>query len=156
MTLDDLMLGFVAGVRTALPGVSVYDGPIVTGASPNLVVMIGHSDTLDEPGARIEDPADGAESLPEWMQADVITVVSTIETRSGASSDSTIPGLRTDAMTTLATIRTSMKGNSPYGLAGVAWARVGSVAYTARGTQGSGSSVVLVFETAFQSRPVTA
>lgn len=151
-TLSDVLASFVAVEKALLePGVKVYDGPVPTGSDPDHSLSIGHTPIPDEPGARVEDPTTESSELPEWATADVITVVSTIEVKSGASAEGTIPTLRDIASGTLLTVRNSIKGDSPLGLTGLAWARVGDIEYTPS-SNSSGSTVLIQFTTTFQSR----
>jgi hypothetical protein len=151
-TLPQILTAYSAAAALAVAtDVKVFDGPVPTGQDPMHSLSIGHTPIPDEPGARIEDPSDAENDLPEWAQADVFTVTCTIEVKSGSTGVNTIPTLRTDAAQTLAAIRTMLKGESPLGLSGIAWARVGNVEYTPTIDQ-TGSRVVITFDTVFQSR----
>jgi hypothetical protein len=65
-------------------------------------------------------------------------------------ADGTLSKLRTQAMDTVRVIRNAIRGDSPLGL-NLAWGRVTGLQYTPS-ADSTGSRVVLIFDTVFQSR----
>ena len=139
-----------ATASPALADVVVYDGPQVSETASPDILMIGFSDTEDEPSARAEDQGT---PLPEFVRAESITITCLARTYTGATTFNAIPDARSRVFAIANAVADLVKGPAPLGDIRVAWCRVSSVSYTANSVS-DGTIVDVEFELVFQAQAV--
>lgn len=150
--LSDVITALTGAAVTALPGVTVVDGPVVLATSKRQWMFVGANDTPGQPGATSGDGA--GPWLPQFVVSRQLAIDCTIVCWSGVKD---VAARRAEAEAIQDQVEQLLIPNPAgvvLGLPDIEWARIGGAEYTPR-QDDTGATVHLVMSVEVQMRTET-